>query len=386
MSRITPKCITELSKCEVFVFGSNLEGQHCGGAARIAYEKFGAEWGVGSGPTGKCYAIPTMHGGIDKIKPYVDQFVEYARSHPNNRFYVTRVGCGIAGFSDEDMAPLFSEAWRLLNVCMPIKWVSIIDKDMFIDAYFFGITPPEVEIKIPEAITEEDLRNLCEEYKYVIGTGLITPLPKIRIRYVIDRNKFGYAEFGKFFMRENGDLYVWTFDKTQAAKHNQQMVEEIFEDECRWLKARGYSFIRGIFAGVETSFTDCHGKQIYTGDVLRIWTAPNDEYHSLLAFGTLGSNGRFSGFSARYCCPLDNHYMSPDMWHHVERAGTVFFQLDWNDNNDDNITKRCFGFNGFPRPNFSNEENRVLAKFTPNFYKELWKYQTLEMLGGEFNF
>lgn len=107
--RITPERITELSMCEVFVFGSNLEGQHHGGAARMACDRFGAEWGVGVGPTGKCYAIPTMHGGIEDIKPYVDDFVKYVKRHPNNRFLVTPIGCGIAGFKDEEIAPLFKE-------------------------------------------------------------------------------------------------------------------------------------------------------------------------------------------------------------------------------------------------------------------------------------
>ena len=71
----TPNYITTLKNNEIFVFGSNLEGMHGGGAARIAFDKFGAEWGVGVGPTGQCYAIPTMHGGLDKIAPYVNDFV-----------------------------------------------------------------------------------------------------------------------------------------------------------------------------------------------------------------------------------------------------------------------------------------------------------------------
>lgn len=69
--RITPENVTSLSRCEIFVFGSNLEGLHYGGAAKVAYEKFGAEWGVGVGRTGQCYAIPTMHGGLKAIRPYV---------------------------------------------------------------------------------------------------------------------------------------------------------------------------------------------------------------------------------------------------------------------------------------------------------------------------
>lgn len=72
--QVTPKYVSELSGCEIFVFGSNPDGQHLGRAAKTAYKKFGAEWGVGDGPTGKCYAIPTMQGGVNKIKPYVDKY------------------------------------------------------------------------------------------------------------------------------------------------------------------------------------------------------------------------------------------------------------------------------------------------------------------------
>lgn len=111
--RLAPGNITELSQCEVFVFGSNLEGQHMGGAARYAYDHFGAEWGNGVGPQGQCYAIPTMHGPLSVIKPYVDDFIEYARQHPMNRFLLTRIGCGTAGFKDEDMAPLFKDALEM---------------------------------------------------------------------------------------------------------------------------------------------------------------------------------------------------------------------------------------------------------------------------------
>ena len=116
---ITPEFIQELNDNEVFVFGSNLAGRHGGGAARQAYECFGAEWGVGDGPTGQCYAIPTMQGGVETIKPYVDKFIEYANEHPEKRFLVTRIGCGIAGFRDSQIAPLFALAMGDTNISLP---------------------------------------------------------------------------------------------------------------------------------------------------------------------------------------------------------------------------------------------------------------------------
>ena len=118
----TPDFITRLEPNEIFVFGSNLAGFHGGGAARIAHEYFGAEWGVGVGPTGQCYAIPTMQGGVEAIRPYVDEFIEYAEQHPELTFLVTRIGCGIAGFTDEQIAPLFTSARNLSNVALPEGW------------------------------------------------------------------------------------------------------------------------------------------------------------------------------------------------------------------------------------------------------------------------
>ena len=127
--RFTPAFITELTSDEVFVFGSNLAGAHGGGAARIAYEDFGAEWGVGVGLTGQSYAIPTMQGGVETIKPYVDDFIEFAKAHPELFFYVTRIGCGIAGFRDRDIAPLFKDAIAVENICLPEAFVRYLSRD-----------------------------------------------------------------------------------------------------------------------------------------------------------------------------------------------------------------------------------------------------------------
>ena len=120
--RTTPEFITELQPGEIFVFGSNLQGMHGGGAARVAYRNFGAVMGQGVGLQGQSYAIPTMQGGVETIRPYVDEFIAFAKEHPELTFLVTRIGCGIAGFTDEDIAPLFAEAQGVDNIVLPEGW------------------------------------------------------------------------------------------------------------------------------------------------------------------------------------------------------------------------------------------------------------------------
>ena len=122
----TPEQISELKADEVFVFGSNLEGMHGGGAAFAAWKKFGAVMGCGVGLRGQSYAIPTMQGGVETIEPYVSSFIAFAKEHPELFFCVTRIGCGIAGLRDKEIAPLFSEAVALENVCLPESFVRIL--------------------------------------------------------------------------------------------------------------------------------------------------------------------------------------------------------------------------------------------------------------------
>ena len=124
--RYTPDKISELKENEIFVFGSNLQGFHGGGAAKIAYRSFGAEWGKGIGLYGKSYAIPTMQGGVETIRPYVDEFIRFAIENPHLVFLVTRIGCGIAGFRDEEIAPLFIDAIDVGNIILPEEFVHCI--------------------------------------------------------------------------------------------------------------------------------------------------------------------------------------------------------------------------------------------------------------------
>ena len=87
--RTTPEFITELQPNEIFVFGSNLKG---------------------------------MQGGVETIRPYVDEFIQFAKEHPTLTFLVTRIGCGIAGFTDEEISPLFEKSHGVENIVLPPGW------------------------------------------------------------------------------------------------------------------------------------------------------------------------------------------------------------------------------------------------------------------------
>lgn len=97
---------------EIFVFGSNLAGRHGSGSARFAMDHHGAEYGVGIGLTGNSYAIPTKDSQIKtlplaNIREYVKDFIQFAKDHPEMEFKIVKVGCGLAGYDDEDIAPMF---------------------------------------------------------------------------------------------------------------------------------------------------------------------------------------------------------------------------------------------------------------------------------------
>lgn len=135
--------IDMLEKDEIFVFGSNLAGKHLGGAAKAAHNKFGAQWGVGVGLTGQAYAIPTMQGGVETIKPYVDEFIEFAQEHQEMKFLVTCIGCGIAGFKAEEIAPLFKQAIAVCNIYLPKEFYDIIVAPYLEHCFYYGKNIPE---------------------------------------------------------------------------------------------------------------------------------------------------------------------------------------------------------------------------------------------------
>jgi len=124
IERITPDNISKLKDNEVFVFGSNLSGRHGKGAAKTALG-WGAKWGQAAGLQGKTYGIPTKDASIrrvltiNEIKPYVDEFVEFAKTNTQLTFLVTPIGTGLAGYKPKQIAPLFKNAVFLENVYLP---------------------------------------------------------------------------------------------------------------------------------------------------------------------------------------------------------------------------------------------------------------------------
>lgn len=125
--RVSADRITKLNEGEVFVFGSNRAGYHGSGASWQALHKFGARMGQGSGYCGQSYAIPTMQGDVETIAPYVDKFIEFAKAHPELKFLVTRVGCGVAGFEPSDIAPLFVQAVDVDNILLPEAFWDVLE-------------------------------------------------------------------------------------------------------------------------------------------------------------------------------------------------------------------------------------------------------------------
>ncbi len=225
-------------------------------------------------------------------------------------------------------------------------------------------------------ISDVTLKYLCQKYRHDIGTGTNKFLPGIKVRYVAANKKFGYAYFGNFFFFDD-DFYVWEKDDKYAVYHNQDIVEEVFDDEC---KGRGYAR-RVLFAGVLTDFVDDNGEGIYTGDVIKL--IKEDVPTKYFA---VGAWSREDG-KGEYCFILDNHNWELEECirqnYRLIRVGTVFYQLDASDYTG--VNQRTMEFNGWRDTEEDKRIKALMAKYTPNFDKELWKYKGLEILGAEFD-
>ena len=127
----TPDYIDMLLPNQIFVFGSNSLGYHTGGASGTARKKFGAVWGQPEGLQGQSYAIPVDFGkGVRKdseVKASIDRFLAFTKDHLELFFFVTRIGCGMGGYRDEEIAQFFKDALNLNNVCLPKSFVEALN-------------------------------------------------------------------------------------------------------------------------------------------------------------------------------------------------------------------------------------------------------------------
>ena len=230
--------------------------------------------------------------------------------------------------------------------------------------------------KKPMVVNDRVLKALCQEYLDEIGFRIYDYLPDIKVRYVLETNKFGYVNFGDFFFFGD-DFYVWNDDDKWKDDHNQNVVEAVFQDRH---DRSGYAH-RAIFAGVETEFVDSNGEKIYTGDVIRL-----EESTEYVQYYAVGAWAREDG-SGSYCFILDNHYMPLEDCtrrnYKLTRMGTVFYQLDASDYVEVNM--RTMQFNGWRDTKEDRQRKLLMAKYTPNFDKEEWKYSALEIIGAEYN-
>lgn len=174
------------------------------------------------------------------------------------------------------------------------------------------------------------------------------------------------------------DFYVWSEKDEWEQQHDQAVVEEVFRDEC---KGRGYAH-KAIFAGVATGRKDINGEMIYTGDVLNLRDSQGIRHTWAL------STFDFSP-SSDYIFLLDNHCLSlsecRERGLRLERAGTVFFRLDRDEYPVQTVRERALKFNNSRGGQQEDEKLRLMARYTPNFDKEYWKYAGLETLGITFN-
>lgn len=121
-----------MSRVEIFVFGSNLQGRHGKGAALAALKLHGAQYGLGEGPQGNSYAIPTkitpyISLPLPEIEAAVERFKDFARNHPEVDFRVTPVGCGLAGYGPEQIGPMFRGC--PLNCLLPVEFKPFLEED-----------------------------------------------------------------------------------------------------------------------------------------------------------------------------------------------------------------------------------------------------------------
>lgn len=275
----TPDVISALGPRDIFVFGSNLAGRHHGGAARTAVLRFGAVMGQGEGLQGRSYAIPTMQGGVQTIRPYVDKFIEFAKREQALTFYVTKIGCGIAGFQISEIAPLFKDAIGVKNIRLPREFAELIERqeliqhDIITHAHGVSRTFADVVIALNERTpfksAEEALSALQHYFRRFVESGDEVAFIAVRTFWCVVRMPEVFAD-GKLNMALLRDK-IFNFDHF-SGEFNQAYIMYCKEKICNVVATlnefRRYTNPQQIVDDIShaklTRFSHC---------------GPNDEYY-----------------------------------------------------------------------------------------------------------
>ena len=220
---------------------------------------------------------------------------------------------------------------------------------------------------MPEVITVEALQELCEKCLYRIGACYHQHMPSIYIRYVIDKDKFGYAHFGNFFFYQ-GNLYVFEMDEQYKDQHDAGVVWAVFGDEC---EGHGYAH-EVIFAGVRTPYKDVKGDYIYTGDAVMtdVLGLNKESIYGVRPLDWFGD----------YAIMLDNHSLALRDCKKIVRVGTVFFNLPKLAEIDmlHFLEKRSSELHSWYGDGPTGDENLRHVRFTPNFFESELEYIVME--------
>ena len=387
----TPDAIDSLKSDEVFVFGSNLHGHHGGGAARAARKKFGAIWGQGVGLQGQSYAIPTMQGGVETIKPYVDQFIDFAREHTELFFYVTRIGCGIAGFKDSDIAPLFKDAMDVHNICLPESFIKennssispTVPQELLTMMYGQVRTLVDLlkELNKQEPIKDsDDARNRLIEiternvrYGDEFAFMAMRTVWCIMSRYEQEGSKVDIEQLekdmlsfhdGNQYLKENGiEQIFYNYSVRKMIKYIQ------FLNEFR--RYSNYEAIREDLRSIPVSHCGSNDPQyyfsFYKGTIWRVWEILLDEWENVTKDGILDNElleqiafGRFDNMVKEHGLKETIRLAYGDVGCHPDiqapmrrREGTVWgpvYRIDGK-----HIEKGCSDFRRWPWTNTSFE-------------------------------
>lgn len=361
----------------VFVYESHADGTHNYGDAKLAKEKYGAIDGFCVGRHGNSYAIPTDFDTVKgEFTDIVKDFTAYARSHNELTFIVCRIRCEHSVINEEEVIPLFKDTFDLPYIHLPDEWS---DELLYLKGYDdYEVCPVRTAEDFCHGVLDErSLFFLCRKFRSEIGYGFCKRLPQVRIRYVAGRNKFGYAHFGNYFFWADNGLYVWHNEDEYEEDHAPGIAEDYFGHDC---KGRGYT-CRHIFAGIDTGYDDSEGKRMFTGDIVQVKNPNGSEMGILCLSSAVSDSGEgFYGF------PLDNHSLTLGMCkedgYHLKRIGTIFYQLD-PCKEPEPIWEKAIRYNNTLRHDEEEQNVRTMARYTPNFDKEVWKYLGLEILGVE---